>query len=167
MEILPPKPPNWSGLKVTVMVHVALTATEAGQLLVCVNSVFPLAIALMVSAAVPVLVRVTDCVALLEPTLVLGKLRDVGASVTKGASTPVPLSETACGLLVALSVKVRVPVREPAAVGVKVTLMEQAVFPGRTEEQLLVREKSPVATIEEIFNCAVPELVRVTVCAAL
>jgi len=111
-------------------------ATEAGQVLVCVNSVFTLAMEVIVSAAVPVLVRVIDCVALLAPTFVLGKVRDVGDSVTNGATTPVPLSETTCGLLVALSANVRVPVREPAAVGVKVTLTEQAEFPARTVEQL-------------------------------
>jgi len=37
----------------------------------------------------------------------------------------VPVSPTDCGLLVALSVIVKVPVRAPAAAGVKVTLIVQ------------------------------------------
>ena len=56
------------------------------------------------------------------------------------AVTPVPLSGTVCGLPAALSVRVRVPVRTPAADGVKVTAISQ-VIPGLRETgQLLVNE---------------------------
>ena len=40
-------------------------------------------------------------------------------------ATPVPVKENEWGLAVVLSVIVTVPVREPAAVGVKVTRTEQ------------------------------------------
>ena len=41
-------------------------------------------------------------------------------------TTPFPVNAMVCGLLLALSVMVSVPVREPVAVGVKVTLTVHA-----------------------------------------
>ena len=49
---------------------------------------------------------------------------------------PVKLAD--CGLLVALSVTVMVPVRVPVVVGVNVTLMEQLAPAAREAPQLLV-----------------------------
>jgi hypothetical protein len=51
---------------------------------------------------------------------------------------PVPLNETVCGLLLALSVTVRVAVRDPSAEGVKVTEIVQVLLAFRVEGQLLV-----------------------------
>lgn len=42
-----------------------------------------------------------------------------------GAGVPVPESATVCGLLLALSVKVRVAVRVPVAVGEKIKIASQ------------------------------------------
>ena len=54
------------------------------------------------------------------------------------STTPVPERLVVWGLLLALSVTVKVPVRLPVAVGVKVTLMTQ-LAPAATEvPQLLV-----------------------------
>jgi len=62
----------------------------------------------------------------------------------------------------ALSVTVRVPVREPVAVGVKVTLMVHDELAARLEPQVLVCEKSPLAVMLEIVSAAPPVLERVT-----
>jgi hypothetical protein len=96
----------------------------------------------------------------------LPKLKLVGAKLVLGA-IPVPERATVCGLPVALSVTVVVPGWLPAAVGVKVTLMEQ-LAPAATEAgQVLVWEYGALTTMVVMFSAAVPELVSVTVCAAL
>ena len=78
-----------------------------------------------------------------------------------------PVSETTCGLLLALSVIVSEPVRVPVAVGAKVTLIVQ-LPPAATEPpQLLVWAKSPDVTMPLTVRVAVPVLLRVTVCGAL
>jgi hypothetical protein len=66
----------------------------------------------------------------------------------------------------ALLVTVRVPVRFPAAVGLKVTATAQEPPTAIDEPQLLVWLKSPVTATLETVAGAVPELVMVTVCAA-
>jgi hypothetical protein len=76
------------------------------------------AMLVMVKAAVAVLVMVTDCELLAEPTAVAGKVRLVADNVT-GGTTPVPLNATVCGELAALSVMVMDAVSAPPAVGAK------------------------------------------------
>ena len=124
--------PAADGEKVAEIVQLAPTARvlgPMGQLLVWPKSpafvpVNP--IELIVSAAVPELVKVTFCEALEVPTGCWPKPRLVGASVTAGAvATPVPLSATECGLPGALSETVTEAVRDPAAVGVNVTEIVQ------------------------------------------
>ena len=71
---------------------------------------------------------------------------DVGepGDVASAKSCPAPVSETVCGLLLALSVIDSVPLRLPVALGVKVTLMVQ-LAPGASElGQVLVWAKSPL-----------------------
>jgi hypothetical protein len=83
------------------------------------------------------------------------------------ALEPVPVKVTVCGLSLALSVMVTVPLAEPAAVGVKVTLIVQAVpsaMPvpqvGDDAEKLL----APAVTWMLVkVSEAVPESVTVTV----
>jgi len=79
---------------------------------------------LMVSAAVPELLKVMLCAALLVPTSWLGKVRLVGR---KPADTVVPVPDrgTVWGLPDALSKTDTKALRAPAAVGVNVTLMVQ------------------------------------------
>ena len=67
----------------------------------------------------------------------LAKVRLVGAKLIDGADAPVPLNEIVCGLPVALSATVIVPVRAPATVGVKITVIVH-VPATATEEQVLV-----------------------------
>jgi len=59
------------------------------------------------------------------------------------AATPVPVSATVCGLLDALSAMLSVPVRVPAADGVKTTAMLQVLPAGRLELHVLVSENLP------------------------
>jgi hypothetical protein len=89
-------------------------------------------------------------------------------------AVPVPVSGTVCGLLVALSVMVKVPVRGPVTVGVNVTLIVQVFDPavagkvaGQADVPVLVSAKSPDAAMEMIVRGPVPVFVSVTVCAAL
>ena len=63
--------------------------------------------------------------------------KDKLAGVNAAASTPIPLRDRVCGLLLASSVAVRVPVREPSAVGVNVTLMVQVAPAASVLPQLL------------------------------
>src|SRR5579859_251761 len=78
-------------------------------------------------------------------------------------SMPVPESATVVGLLLALLVMVRVPVRAPPAVGLKVTVIAQ-VPPAGTLAQLSVWVKSPLTATPVTLAALVPELVTVTVC---
>ncbi len=66
-----------------------------------------------------VLVMVTAWPALDDPRATTPKFKLVADNVT--AELPLPLRLTFCGLFDALSVKVKVPLAEPVAVGVKVT----------------------------------------------
>ena len=61
-----------------------------------------------------------------------------------------------------MSVTVTEPVREPLAVGVKVTLIVQDEPAARLVPQVLVWEKSPLTVMLEIVRVALPGLFRVT-----
>jgi hypothetical protein len=164
-EIEPVRKPVAVGVKLTEIVHVPATATEVPQVLVWLKS--PLAaIVVIVKGAVPELVSVTDCAALVVPTAWLLKVKLVGETLTAGA-VPVPVNETVCGLLLALSVTEIDPVRDPVAVGAKVTEIVQVPATATDEPQVLVWLKSPLAAIVVIVSVADPEFVSVTVWAAL
>src|SRR5271156_410751 len=88
---------------------------------------------------------------------------------------PVPVSETACGELAALSAMLSVPVRSPAAVGVNTTLMSHfeagssgvAIWQAGLALPATTTAKSPVGVIAEKFKFAFPVFVTVTVWAEL
>src|SRR5581483_7284702 len=112
---LPVRLPPAVGVNVIVIVQLAPTASEAPQLFVCAKS--PVAMMLVIfNGALPVFVIVT----LWGPLVVLinwgtGKFNtDPPEKVTLGA-IPVPVRGTICGLPVASSENVRVPVRAPIA----------------------------------------------------
>lgn len=65
-------------------------------------------------------------------------------AVTAKPVDPVPVRAIVCGLSLALSTIVSVPVRLPLAVGVKVTLTAQPAVGPSDVPQLLVSEKSPL-----------------------
>jgi hypothetical protein len=79
----------------------------------------------IVKTAVPVFLSVIACAADEEPMLVEAKVRLVGERLTAGAVTLVPLRVTVCGEPGALSLKLRVAVKVPAAVGLKVKFVRQ------------------------------------------
>jgi hypothetical protein len=62
----------------------------------------------------------------------------------------------------ALSVMVTEPLREPVAVGVKVTLIEQEALGARLEPQVLVWEKSPLTVMLVMLRVALPVFLSVT-----
>jgi hypothetical protein len=122
--------PEALGENVTEIVHVAFTSSVAGltgHVFVCVKSeafVPPTEIPVIANGAVPELVRVVFWTALVVPTAWLANVRLVGVSVTAGA-IPLPVSETVCGLPLALSVTDTLALRLPLAVGLNVTEIVQ------------------------------------------
>lgn len=96
------------GAKATLAVQLADAARVDKQVFVSILKSPGLApvIAMleMVMAAAPVLVRVTDFLPPTPPTATKAQLRLVGETLAGSvAATPVPVSVTDCGLLVALS----------------------------------------------------------------
>src|SRR5437899_2408587 len=120
------------------------------------------------SAALPVLLSVTDCAALVVFSSWLPKLKFVADKLTMGAgAAPVPVRLMVCGLPAMLSVIVTAPVRMPVAVGVNVTLMVQLAPAATDVPQVLVCMKSPLATMLVTLSATFPVLFSVTDCAAL
>jgi len=157
--------PATVGVKVTLMVQLAPAARLEPQVLSCAK--LPVATILeMVSAAVPVLVNVTACAALVVPKGWLEKVRLVTDKLTTGAGRPLPASRTTCGESAALSVIMTEPYRFPTAVGEKVTLMLQLAPAARLAGQLLVSPKSPVVVTLVNSRTVLPMFVSVTICAA-
>lgn len=75
----------------------------------------------MVRAVPPVLVNVTVCAALAVPTTKLPKLKVEALTDADAGVTAVPLTETVCGELGALSLRTREAVAVPGEVGSRVT----------------------------------------------
>lgn len=76
-------------------------------------------------------------------------------------SLPIPLRVIVCDLLGSLSLMFKTPERVPTLEGVNVTEMVQLAA-GVTVVQLLVCEKSPLATTPEITSALLPLFVNVT-----
>ena len=81
---------------------------------------------------------------------------------------PMPVSEIVCGLLPVLSVRVSVPVRVPAAVGVNFTLIVQ-LAPGATVLPQVPTPANPKSPVKLALNVrvALPVLASVVNCAPL
>src|SRR5207302_1207676 len=176
--------PVASGVKLTLIVQLAPGATEPaplGQVLPAAKAKSAACAPVMVmlvrfSGAPPLFVRVTFCAGLVVPTRWLPKGLLVAESVAVGGVTPVPVSDTDCGLSAASSVMFTVAARAPVAAGVKLTLIVQ-LAPGATEPapvgQVLPAAKAksaacaPVMVMLVRFSGAPPLLVSVTFCAAL
>ena len=93
----------------------------------------------MVRVAVPVFVKVTVCALLVVPTLTLLNVKLVGERRIIGEEfMPTPVRDTVWGLLAALSVMVRVPVKVPVVPGLNVTEIVQLRPAPRLEPQVLV-----------------------------
>jgi hypothetical protein len=129
----------------------------------------------IVSGPVPVFFSTDDWDVLLVPTRCDPKARLDGVRRTAGAgAVPVPLTPRLCGLSDALSATRTVAEREPDAVGVKTTLIEQVAFTASVagdSGQSVVGEKSPgfVPAIDTpvIASGAVPVFLSVELCEAL
>jgi hypothetical protein len=155
---MPVRVPLAVGVKVTLMMQLPPTPTLEPQLLVWEKS--PVTVMLeTASATLPVLFRVTGWGTLEAPIAMPEKVRLLTESE---ALEPVPVKLTVCGLPLALSVMVSMPVRVPLAVGVKVTLMLQTPPAAKLVPQVLVWAKSPLTAMLVNARVAVPELVTVT-----
>ena len=136
----------------------------------------PINVRLMFRVVLPVLLKVTACTPLVVPRVWLLKIRLVAVRLTAGAA-PVPVRITLCvlpGTLLLLSVMVKVAVREPGAVGLKVTLMVQLLFAATEAPQVEggVSMKSlglaPVkAGLPAMLRLTFPVLVRMMAWAVL
>jgi nicotinamidase-related amidase len=163
--------PEAAGVNIITIVQLPPATTEELQVLFSVKSVGsdPVNVMLeMLSAALPELLRVTDCV---EQLVSAGQFPKVTLEGERLAAVlelvPVPNTVTLCVLPAALSVTVRAAVRDPLAVGVKVTLIEQ-LAPAATElPHVLVWAKSlglvPVRAMLVMVKAALPVLLRVRV----
>jgi hypothetical protein len=118
------------GLNVSVTVQLAPALNEPPHVVDSEKSP-PAVMLVRASAAVPVLVTITDCAALAVPTFSSPKLRLVADNFTPGA-VPVPLKDTVWVAGDALSLIVSVPVLVPTLAGAKVTLMAQ-IAPAATD----------------------------------
>lgn len=156
---VPLRVPPTVGVKVKVMVHVVLPATEDPHVLVWAKS--PVATMLeMVRAVERLLLRVTTIVALVVPMVVLPKLRLIGASLT--GTTPMPAKAIVWGVLLAVSLRTTEPDEAPVVLGEKLMLIVQRAAAFRVLPQVLVSAKLPVAAMLEILKVDVPVLVRTT-----
>jgi hypothetical protein len=137
------------GLNATIAAQLAEAARLAPQVLLVMEkspaSAPVMATLLMAIAAVPPLLKVAVCDALLEPTIVLAKVRPDGVAVTPPAGlTPSPVSAIVCGLLLAVSLKSRVAERSPVVVGANRMLAVQLADAARLVPQVLLNiSKSP------------------------
>jgi hypothetical protein len=96
------------GVNVTLMAQLAAGANPDPQVLSSAKS--PVTVMLeIVKAAVPVLVIVIVCGALVDPSAWLVKVKLVADRLTTGAAAPTPERVTVCGLFAALSVMTTVP----------------------------------------------------------
>src|SRR5438270_6659718 len=118
----------------------------------------------MVSVTLSVFVKETTCVAPDVPTVCVPKLRLAGDSKMYVA---VPLNVITCGLLVASSVTVTVPVRVLMPVGANVTVIVQPAPAATDDPQVLSSPKSPVLATSELFSVEFPILVNETICTTL
>jgi hypothetical protein len=146
-------PPLDVGLNVTTRVQLAWALSvppASGHVLALVKAKLlafapVIAMLLMVKGALPVFDSVDVCGGLVVFTFCLLKVRLVGDGTAVGP-TPVPDTPAVCGLLLALSVTLKVAPRAPLALGVNVTLMVQLALEAKVEGlmgQLLVCPKSP------------------------
>jgi hypothetical protein len=120
---------------------------------------------LLIERAVsPVLFMVTFCGLLVVPRSWLPKFKLPGDTLAPGP-VPVPLRGTVCGLVLASSVTVSVPVLVPEVVGVKVTSIRQLprgkTKPSHRFISLFLTAKSPVVAV--LLNVRVPSPVLVSV----
>jgi len=160
-----------AGVKVTEIVQVASAVSVEPQVFAemakSVGFVPVMVTPVIVSVAVPVLVRMVEIAVAVDPTTVLGKGIVVTESDAPGANkgVPVPVSVTVCGEPVALSATLSDAEKLVAEAGVKVTEMEHVANAVSVLPQVLAEiAKSdgfvPVMVMPLMFSVALPVLVR-------
>ena len=163
--------PVANGEKVTVILQLAPVARVEPHVLVSEKSpVFaPVKLMLEIVSDEPGFWRVMDTDGLVVPSGWAAKVTLPGLKVTGAA--PLPVSDTDCVPLPALSVSVREAVREPIARGVNVTLIVQLAEGAKVPAHVAVSAKLvgfvPVSAIFFTSNGTVPVFFSVTFCAEL
>jgi hypothetical protein len=160
------------GVKVTPMLQLAFTASVVPQVLLLnakLEALVPVSDAPMpVSDAVPVLVSVTLCAAVVVLSVPSVKVSAEADSDATGAA--VPDRVTVCGDPLALSAMFSVAEKLPAPDGEKVTLMVQLALAAMPVPQVFVSPKLdvfvPVSVMPLMVIAAAPVLLNVTTCAA-
>jgi hypothetical protein len=159
--------PLATGVKVTLMAQLAPAATLVPQLLLCAKSlgfVPASAMLVMLNAAVPELVNVTDRAVLVVPTAWLPKARVAVDSLAEGSSTPVPDNGRLKGSGRKVHLTDMSPVTLPLAAGVKLTSKVvcwlACSVTGDTRPSKL--KPAPFTIAWEISTLVVPVLVIVT-----
>jgi hypothetical protein len=164
--------PPTEGVNVSVTAQFALAAIDAPQVLpVMANDVELVpasAMLVSVSEAVPVLVRVSVCGALVDPAFAEKGIRAENERAGAGGAVPLPVSVMVWGEPGTLSVTVTVAVKELAAVGrkPKVSVQLDPAGSGAVVLQAFVRVKAvglvpPRAMLVKLI-AALPALVSVT-----
>ena len=133
---VPVRVPVAVGVKVRLMVQLVFAPRLLEQVVDATVKSPVVVIEMPVSETACSLVRVKVFAGLVVPT---GSVANVAlAGVSFACTPPVPDRATVCGLLGELSVMVKVPVRAPSCVGVKVTLIRQLFPPANVLPQGLV-----------------------------
>lgn len=154
------------GLKTTLIVHFAFSAKLLPQVVVETAKAPVVEMLMLFKLTFCSFIKVNTLAALVVPTFVLANVADVGVSFA--CTMPMPVSDTACGLPVALSVKESVPVFAPSAVGLKVTLTLQVLVIASVAPQVLAEIAKPeLATMLVMSRVAVPVFFRITDLAVL
>lgn len=162
----PARAPVVVGVNVTLMAQLAAGATLVPQLLAAKSPL--VAMLAIINVALPVLVNVAVCDALVLPTTWLPKARLSVERLTAGPdATPVPFNAIVCGLPGALSVIVIAPESVPRAPGVNMTVIVQLAPAARLLPQLFDWAKLPFTAMLVMVKAALPVLLTVTVCGAL
>lgn len=115
------------GVKTTLILQLVLAARLVPQVVVETLKSPVVEITTLFSATFCLLARVNTFAALVVVTFCAAKIAVTGITVACGS--PVPESDTICGLFEALSVNVTLPVSAPSCSGMKVSFMTQ-LFPG-------------------------------------
>jgi len=162
------------GAKSTMTRQLAPTARDPTQSFDWAKSVAPVpvkAIEETISGAVPLLETVTACAGLLLPLAVAGNVKVVSNMLTEGVGAmPVPLRDTLCEAVAALSERVSEALSAPTATGANVTEIVQLDSIARLAGQVVlsVKEAAPVPemAMEESVKAFVPVFLRVRDCTA-
>jgi hypothetical protein len=171
------KVPDAVGLNTTLAEQLAAAARLAAHVLLEIAKAAALvpemATLLIVMAALVPLLSVTDCGELVDPTAVFANEMPVGAAVTLPVEeAPVPVKATVCGLLLPVSLKLRVAVRIPAALGLNTMVAVQLAAAARLVPHVLLEIVKSAAFVPEIViplmvSAEVVPFFNVAICDAL